>query len=57
MTQVEQIEEILMEASAMGFRNELIELAKSIMEMNPTIRRIDAYELAYNEILFENKNI
>lgn len=54
MTQEEQIEEILIEASAIGFRNQLIDIAKVIMEMNPTIRKIDAYELAYQEILFEN---
>lgn len=54
MTQEEQIEEILIEASAIGFRNQLIDIAKVIMEMNPTIRKVDAYELAYQEILFEN---
>jgi hypothetical protein len=56
MTQEEQIEEILLEAHSMGFRNELIELAKNIMEINPTIRRVDAYEAAYNQILFEHES-
>lgn len=56
MTQEEQIEEILLEAHSMGFRTELIDLAKSIMEMNPTIRKIDAYESAYQEILFEHES-
>jgi hypothetical protein len=55
MTTEEQIEEILMEANSMGFRTELIELAKNIMEINPTIRRVDAYESAYNQILFESE--
>ena len=55
MTQEEQIEEILLEAHSMGFRTELIELAKNIMEINPTIRRVDAYESAYNQILFESE--
>jgi hypothetical protein len=56
MTSEELIEEILLEANSMGFRNELIELAKSIMVLNPTIRRVDAYETAYQEILFENES-
>lgn len=55
MTQEEQIEEILLEAHSMGFRTELIELAKNIMEINPTIRRVDAYESAYQQILFESE--
>lgn len=53
MTSEEMIEEILMEANSMGLRTELIESAKFIMELYPTIRRVDAYEKAFEELLLE----
>lgn len=49
MTESEHIEEILHEASAYGLRTEVMEWAKKEMEQNPKIRKIDAYELAFNE--------
>lgn len=49
MTESEQIEEILHEASAYGLRTEVMEWAKKELEQNPKIRKVDAYELAFNE--------
>jgi len=49
MTESEHIEEILHEASAYGLRTEVMEWAKKEMEQNPKIRKVDAYELAFNE--------
>ena len=49
MTESEQIEEILHEASAYGLRNEVMESARKELEENPKMRKIDAYEIAYKE--------
>ena len=47
MTAEEQIEELLMEASAYGLRNEVIEWATKFM--NEGCDKLIAYELAFNE--------
>ena len=49
MTHEEEIEEILHEASAYGLRIEVMETAKQLMVDNPTMDRITAYHLAFNE--------
>jgi hypothetical protein len=49
MTNEEQIEEILMEASAYGLRLEVIEWAKKEMVANPNIDKVDAYQQAFSE--------
>ena len=49
MTQEEQIEEILMEASAWGLRHEVIELAAKYIKENPYMDKVIAYEQAYQE--------
>jgi hypothetical protein len=49
MTNEEQIEEILMEASAYGLRLEVIELAKNEMILNPKIDKVEAYQQAFSE--------
>jgi hypothetical protein len=48
MTESEEIEEILMEASAINARAEVMETAKQIMNETPTIRKVDAYNQAYS---------
>ena len=48
MTESDEIEEILMEASAINARDEVMETAKQIMNENPTIRKVDAYNQAYS---------
>lgn len=47
MTTEEQIEEILMEASAYGLRSEVIEWARKFMSEG--CDKLIAYELAFNE--------
>ena len=47
MTAEEQIEEILMEASAYGLRLEVMEWAKRFMEEGKD--KLIAYEMAFNE--------
>ena len=49
MTNEEQIEEILMEASAYGLRLEVIESAHKDMEQNPMMDKVDAYQQAFSE--------
>jgi hypothetical protein len=49
MTESEQIEEILHEASAFGLRTEVMESAKKELKQNPKMRKVDAYEIAYKE--------
>lgn len=49
MTESEEIEEILMEASAHGLRVEVMEWAKKEMDENPKLRKVDAYTLAFHE--------
>ena len=47
MTESDEIEEILMEAYAINARAEVMETAKQIINENPGIRRVDAYNQAY----------
>lgn len=49
MSNEEQIEEILVEASAYNLRAEVILTAKEIMDENPSIARVDAYQQAFLE--------
>ena len=49
MTESEQIEEILHEASAFGLRTEVMDWAQKEMKENPKLRKVDAYEIAFNE--------
>ena len=49
MTESAQIEEILIESYAYGMRDEVMEWAKKELEQNPNMRKVDAYELAFQE--------
>ena len=49
MTESEQIEEILHEASSFGLRTEVMEWAQKELKENPKMRKVDAYEIAFNE--------
>ena len=49
MTESEEIEEILMESSSYGLRVEVMNTAAEIMGSNPKMRRVDAYQQAFNE--------
>ena len=49
MTEEQQIEEILMEASAWGMRQEIIDSAQQYMRENPNMKLVAAFEWAYNE--------
>jgi hypothetical protein len=49
MTESEEIEEILMESSSYGLRIEVMETASKIMGSNPKMRKVDAYQQAFNE--------
>lgn len=51
MTNEEILEEILMEAHAYGVRKEVIKRAKALMEENPYMPRVDAYEIALEECI------
>ncbi len=49
MSEEQQIEEILMEASAWGMRQEIIDSAHRYMQENPNAKLVNAFEWAYNE--------
>ena len=49
MTESEEIEEILHEASAYGLRNEVMDWAQKELKSNPKMRKVDAYHIAFNE--------
>jgi hypothetical protein len=49
MTESEEIEEILIEASAHGLRTEVMDWAKKEMEQNSKLRKVDAYHQAFHE--------
>ena len=58
MTTEEQIEEILMEASAYGLRTEVMDWARKEMKENPKMEKVDAYQIAFNEwVKQKEKNI
>ena len=50
MTAEEQVIEILMEAEAYGIREEVIQYARHLREINIRMDRIDAYEVAFSKI-------
>ena len=47
MSNEELIEEILMEADACGLRVEVIETARTYIQMDKTLDRVHAYEQAF----------
>jgi hypothetical protein len=53
MTEEQMIEEILMEANAMGFRNELIERVRYVISNGSRKRRIDIYEEEFQKMITE----
>ena len=50
MTSEEQVIEILMEAAALGIREEVIQYARHLREINIRMDRADAYEVAISKI-------
>jgi len=50
MTAEEQVIEILMEAEAYGIREEVIQYARHLREINIRMDRVDAYEVAISKI-------
>ena len=51
MTEEDQVIEILMEADALGIREEVIQYSRHLREINIRLDRVDAYELATRHIL------
>ena len=49
MSTEEQIEEILLEAHSYGLWKEVLDSAKKIMDENPKIDRVSAFEEAFND--------
>ena len=50
MTNEEIIDEILHEAEDLKVRYEVIELSNKILEANPSMDRVNAFELAFNHL-------
>lgn len=53
MTSEEMIEEILIEAHSMGFREELIQRVKELIDGGSSKRIVDIYEEEFQNILSE----
>lgn len=53
MTESEEIEEILIESHSYGLRTEVMEEASKIMGSNPRMRKVDAYQEAFNAVIKE----
>jgi hypothetical protein len=51
MTEEKHIEEILMEASGYGLRNEILNLASYYYNERMEKRKVDAYQRAYTELI------
>ena len=51
MTTEEQVIEILMEAESYGIREEVIQYARHLREINIRLDRVDAYEMAMQRII------
>jgi hypothetical protein len=51
MTEENQVIEILMEADALGIREEVIQYSRHLREINIRLDRITAYEMAVRHIL------
>lgn len=51
MTEEDQVIEVLMEAAALGIREEVIQYSRHLREINIRLSRIDAYEMAMRHIL------
>jgi hypothetical protein len=51
ITNEEIIEEILIEANSYGLRQEVLDWAKSLMDADPRMDKVDAYQLAYHELI------
>ena len=49
LTEQEQIEEILQEASAHGLRSEVIQWAKKFIKRDPKLDRVSAFQMSYDE--------
>jgi bisphosphoglycerate-independent phosphoglycerate mutase (AlkP superfamily) len=51
MSELKEIEKILEEASSVGIRSKTIESAYNILNRNPDMDRVSAYNLAFNTLL------
>ena len=51
MSEEEKIESILTEAGSVGLRSRTIESAYNILNRNPNIDRVGAYNIAFNQLL------
>jgi hypothetical protein len=56
MSSEEMIEEILMEAHSMGFREELIQRVKGVIDSISTKRTVDIYEEEFQKIIIEMRD-
>ena len=50
ISNAEHLEEILHEANAYGIRLETIQLASKYMDDDKTLKRIDAFQLAFHKL-------
>lgn len=57
MTEEAQVIELLMEAEALGMREEVIQYSRHLREINIRLNRIDAYEMAMRHIIEATENL
>lgn len=51
MTEENQVIEILMEAEALGIREEVIQYSRHLREINIRLNRVSSYEMAMRHII------
>ena len=57
MSELQEIEKILKEASSVGLRSKTIESAYNILNRNRDIDRVSAYQLAFNTLLSTTEDV
>jgi len=57
MSELQEIEKILKEASSVGLRSKTIEAAYNILNRNRDIDRVSAYQLAFNTLLSTTEDV
>ena len=57
MSELKEIEKILTEASSVGLRSQTIESAYNILQRNPDIDRVSAYNLAFETLVLNTEEV
>jgi len=56
MTNSELLDEILYECHQKGIVHEVMEKVKQMLDKNPLLDKVDAYQIVYQQIINDNSN-